>query len=248
MQQENMPEGDPIEVALKIISECSDILFDHASIMMHSINREGELLTVNRRWLATLGYDRVEVLGHKSVEFLTDESRTYAATDTLPLFWLVGSIRSIGYRMVRRNGRVINVLLDGEAIDDSEGGVFGLAILRRPDDPTQWQQASATRGTLQKIGQLQRQLKGLLPAQGSDQGIASDSPLPSSAFPAAPVEPLSDLMMDIVELAQEVSETLRTMAEAQARSIDLLLNRESQLILLADTIETSISDLIKKRE
>ena len=245
MQQENISERERIEQAHRMITECSDILFDHSSIMMHSINRDGELLKVNRRWLATLGYDRGEVLGHKSVEFLTDESQAQAATDTLPLFWSVGSTRSIGYRMVRRNGRVISLLLDGEAMDDGEGGVFGLAILRAPDDQSQWQQAPATRETLQKIGQVQRQLKGLLSGQEARQGIASVSPLPSLSAPAAQVEPLPDVMIDLVELAREVSETLHTMAEVQARRLDVLLSGQTQLILLADTIETSIADLVR---
>lgn len=243
MQQGNELEQERIERALRMITECSDILFDHASVMMHSINREGELLKVNGRWLAALGYDRGEVLGHQSVEFLTGESRAQAATDTLPLFWSVGSTSSIGYRMVRKSGRVISVLLDGEAVDDGEGGVFGLAVLRAPDDLTQWRQASATRGTLQKIGQVQRQLKRLLSAQEVGQGIANAPPLTSSSIPEARAEPLLALMIGLVELAQEVSENLRTMARVQARRLDVLLNSESQLILLADTIETSIAEL-----
>ena len=243
MQQGNKLERERIERALRMITDCSDILFDHASVMMHSINREGELLKVNGRWLSKLGYDRGEVLGHQSVEFLTDESRSQAATDTLPLFWSVGSTRSIGYRMVRKSGRVISLLLDGEAVDDGEGGVFGLAVLRPPDDRTQWRQASATLGTLLKIGQVQHQLRELLSAQEAGQGIASASPLSGSSVPAAQAEPLSDLMIRLVELAREVSENLRTMANIQARRVDLLVNRESRLILLADTIETSIAEL-----
>ena len=207
--------------------------------MMHSINQEGQLLKVNRRWLTSLGYDEDEVIGRKSVDFLTDESQFVAIQDILPLFWQAGSDRSIGLRFLRKNGRVISVLLDGETMDDGEGGVFGLATLRTPDDQTQWQQASATLGTLQKIGQVQRELRGLL----SGQGIASAPPLPSSSVPAAQTEPLSDVMSRLVELAREVSENLRTMARIQARRLDELVNMESQLILLADTIETSIGEL-----
>ena len=245
MQQENILERERIERALRMITECSDVLFDHSSVMMHSINREGELVKVNRRWLASLGYSTNDVLGHKSVDFLTDQSRAQASTDILPLFWSVGSTRSIGYRVVRRDGRAISVLLDGEAMDDGEGGVFGLAALRAPDDQTQWQQASATLATLQKIGQVRRQLEGLLSTQEAGQGIASASPIPGSSVPAAQAEPLSHLMIDLDELAREVSENLRTMAEVQARRLDVLLSRQTQLLLLADTIETSIADLVR---
>ena len=212
--------------------------------MLHAINREGELIKVNDRWLATMGYDRGETLGHRSVDFLTDESRLWAIQDALPLFWQAGSARSIGYRFLPKNGRAISVLLDGNAMDDGEGGVLGLATLRPPDNRAQWQQASATRGTLQKIGQVQRQLKGLLSDQVAGQRIANASPLPSSSVPAAQAGQLSEPMIGLVEIAREVSENLRTMANAQARRLDMLLSRESQLTLLADTIETSIAELV----
>ena len=200
MQQENTLERERIERSLRMITECSDVLFDHSSVMMHSINREGELVKVNRRWLATLGYSTSDVLGHKSVDFLTDECREQIVTDALPLFWAVRSARSIGCRMVRRNGRVISVLLDSDAMDDGEGDLFTLTTLRAPDDRTQWQQASVTLGTLHKTGHVQRQLEGMLSAQEAGQAIASDSPLPSSSVPTAQVEPLSDLMTDLVEV------------------------------------------------
>ena len=238
MQQDYIPDRERIEGALRMITECSDILFDHAPIMMHAINEEGELLKVNGRWLTTLGYDRGEILGHKSVDFLTDESRMWAIQDALPLFWQAGSARSVGYRFLRKNGRTISVLLDGNAMDDGDGGVLGLATLRPPDDRVQWQRASTTLGSLEKIGQVQRQLRELLSAQEAGRAIASSSPVPTSQ-----AEPLSDLTTRLVELAREVSENLRTMAMVQARRLEVLVNRESQLILLADTIETSITEL-----
>ena len=244
MQQENILQRERIEQALRIISECADILFDHASVMMHSINREGELLKVNRRWLATLGYDKDEVIGQKSVDFLTDESRLYTIQDTLPLFWQAGSDRSTGLRFVRKNGRVISVLLDGEAMDDGYGGVIGLAILRAPDDRGQWQQASAILSALKKIDHLKRRLSGLLIAEETGPGSANAELLPSSSVSAGKVEAASDLENELVELARQVSENLRDMAEVQVKRLEVLLSRQSQLILLADTIETSIAELV----
>ena len=114
MPQENFREGQHIEVPLKMITECYDILFDQAPVMMHSINREGYLVKVNQRWLRKLGYEIDETMGRKSVDFVTDESRWRALQDTLPLYWETGRLRSIGYGFVRKNGRVLNVLLNAD--------------------------------------------------------------------------------------------------------------------------------------
>ena len=39
--------------------------------MLHSINAEGRLIAASDAWLAHLGYTRDEVLGRRSVDFLT---------------------------------------------------------------------------------------------------------------------------------------------------------------------------------
>ena len=98
-----------IQKALRVVKQSIDILFDRAPVMIHSIDRGGRLVKVNRRWLETLGYERDEVLGRKSIEFLTEESRAWALKDTLPLFWHIGSARSIAYRYLKKDGRVLDV-------------------------------------------------------------------------------------------------------------------------------------------
>ena len=54
------------ENALALARESFDLIFEDAPVMMHSINEEGKLLRVNRRWAETLGYDCDEAVGHKS--------------------------------------------------------------------------------------------------------------------------------------------------------------------------------------
>ena len=166
MQQEETPELERIEQALSAITEASELLFEGAPVMMHSINQEGELVKVNSLWLATLGYDKDEVIGQKSVDFLTDESRLVAIQDTLPLFWQAGSDRSIGYGFLRKDGRVLNLLMDAETVPGPEGALSGLATLRTPDSFNQWQQGSTTLRRLRTLYRLQRQLENLLLPEG----------------------------------------------------------------------------------
>ena len=45
------------------------IFYDHTPVMMHSIDREGHLLSVNDYWLEALGYERSEVIGRETSYF-----------------------------------------------------------------------------------------------------------------------------------------------------------------------------------
>ena len=96
----------------------------------HSIDRNGRIVAVSDHWLEVLGYQRDEVIGRKSVEFVTEESKRYAETVTLPEFWKTLRARDISYQFVRKNGEIIDVLLSAIAERDAEGEIRQtLAIL-----------------------------------------------------------------------------------------------------------------------
>ena len=99
-------------------------LYERTPAMLHSIDVQGSLISVSDLWLRTLGYSRDEVLGHSSSDFLTPASREYARQVVLPEFFRVGQCRDVEYEMVRKDGKVINVLLS--------------AFLERQSDGTPW--------------------------------------------------------------------------------------------------------------
>ena len=150
--------------------------------MMHSLDREGRLVKVNRRWLRTLGYRRDEVLGRKSVEFLTEASREWAIRDALPLFWRAGSVRSIGYQFLRRDGRVLDALLDADVSTGIDGSSVTYAAIRNGHDPDQYEQASTTLATLQQLTPVQLYLESV---QSSGTIAALERP-DAAIRPAAP--------------------------------------------------------------
>ena len=86
--------------------------------MLHSIDEKGRLISVSDAWLAKLGYTRDEVLGRRSSDFLTAESREHAVRNVLPEFFRLGRCDNVQYQMVCKDGSVIDVLLsavlDGE--------------------------------------------------------------------------------------------------------------------------------------
>jgi len=87
--------------------------------MLHSINEKGELVSVSNTWLNKLGYNRDEVIGRKSTEFLTLESKKMAIEHNLPLFFQKGIMMDVPYQMVAKDGKVIDVLMSAIAEKDS---------------------------------------------------------------------------------------------------------------------------------
>ena len=103
-------------------------IYDRTPVMMHSIGDQGRLVGVNDYWLEVLGYQRDEVLGRPSTDFLTDESRRHAQEVRLPEFLRTGVVKDIEYQMVRKDGDVIDVLLSATTSYDAEGHLLARMV------------------------------------------------------------------------------------------------------------------------
>lgn len=223
------------------IGECADVLFDSAPVMMHSIDENGSLVKVNRRWLAAMGYQAEEVLGRKSTDFLTEESRAQAVAETLPLFRETGRAHSIGKSFLRKNGRVLDILLDAVASHSPTGGRVFIAALRKPDDLSQWQQAAAAIKALHGLNLARR---------GLDRVLSTDGPDERPTTQAMPDNPRDDrtesgavLPWELLAVTEEVLASLRTLAELEEQNVHKLQNRRQELLLLVETLETTLADL-----
>lgn len=89
--------------------------------MMHTIDADGYIVEVSDYWLTHLGYQREEVVGRRSTDFLDAESRERALSTHLPHLFETGTNTNVPYRFVHRNGRVIDVLLSSFLERDREG-------------------------------------------------------------------------------------------------------------------------------
>lgn len=144
-------------------------LYNNTPVMMHSINQVGELVSVNDHWLRTLGYERDEVLGRRSTDFLTDVSRRYARDTVLPSFFKEGSVTDIEYQMVKKDGQVIDVLLS--AVTDRSQQQASMVSLAFIVDVTERKHAEQARDRLE--AQLRQSQK--LEAVGTlASGVAHD--------------------------------------------------------------------------
>ena len=105
-------------------------LYEATPAILHSIGPDGRLLDVSDRWLALMGYERREVIGRLSSEFLTPASQAYARDVVLPGFFRTGRCDRIEYEFVRRDGSTIDMLLSA-TLERGENGATArsLAVL-----------------------------------------------------------------------------------------------------------------------
>jgi len=128
-------------------------LYTLTPAMLHSIDRKGHLLSVSEEWLRKMGYTREEVIGRKSIEFLTEESGRYATEVILPEYFLTGICTDVPYQMVTKDGQVMDVLLSATAERDASDTVIrSLAVI---EDITERKQAEETLKEREKELQIQ---------------------------------------------------------------------------------------------
>jgi PAS domain S-box-containing protein len=127
---EDITSRRQIEEDLRHSRERYRRLYTKTPVMLHSIDRDHRLLDVSDHWLAVLGYEREEVIGRKSPEFLTEQSRRFAEEKVLPEFVRTGECRAIPYQFVKKNGEIIDIELSAIAERNPDGTfLHSLAVL-----------------------------------------------------------------------------------------------------------------------
>ncbi len=96
-------------------------LFEHTLIPYQSLNKNGYLIDVNNYMLEFLGYDREEVIEKWFGDFLSnDEVEKFEKF--FSIFKRKGRADNIEFKMVKKDGSEITVLLFGEIEKDESGG------------------------------------------------------------------------------------------------------------------------------
>ncbi|MDX2249622.1 MAG: PAS domain S-box protein [Bacteroidia bacterium] len=105
--------------ALYTIDNRYRMLYNNTPVMMHSIDRRGLITDVNDYWLDIMGYEREAVIGKGIVEFMTPESRKVAEEISLPNFFKTGITRNREYRIIKKNGEIMDILLSAVGVFDA---------------------------------------------------------------------------------------------------------------------------------
>ena len=211
--------------------------------MLHSIDSNGRILDVSDYWLERMGYKREEVIGRKSVEFLTEESRRYAESITLPKFMKTGFARDIPYQFVTQNGEIMDILLSANSEWDEDGNYTrSLAILT---DITKQKRVETEKLDLQeKLVQAQRmESLGLLAG-----GVAHDLNNiigPIMAYP--------DLIRIDLSEGKPVDEDLDAISSSAQRAADVIsdllaLTRRGKYKMESISLNELVEDFLNSAE
>jgi PAS domain S-box-containing protein len=98
-------------------------IYHNAPAMLHSIDASGRLVNVSDHWLQALGYAREEVIGQPLTEFMSPASADYARREAIPQFFRKGGATDVPYRLLRKGGEPMDVLLSSIAERDAAGHI-----------------------------------------------------------------------------------------------------------------------------
>ncbi len=98
-------------------------LYHNTPAMLHSIDDRGRLVSVSNHWAEEMGYAPDEIVGRNLTDFFTASSKIYAEDTVFTDFFKTGYCKDIPYRFVRKNGKIIDVLLSAIADRDRHGNI-----------------------------------------------------------------------------------------------------------------------------
>lgn len=117
------------EASLRHIYDCSPVI-------MASIDENGAFYDVNQKWTRVTGYTREEIIGRRLDDFLVPEPDSQSGS--MPIGACNVGLENIACRLARKNGPMLNVLLDCEPCKSPFGKSVRLIVAR---DVTEQRQA-----------------------------------------------------------------------------------------------------------
>jgi PAS domain S-box-containing protein len=96
-------------------------LLHNLPVMVHAMDGSGRMISANKHWLTTFGYQAADVVGRPFSEFLPSESRSKLVTSIYPRYLVAGEIRNDEILMFRKDGSLATVLLSMAAHRGEKG-------------------------------------------------------------------------------------------------------------------------------
>ena len=114
--------ADTASAFARLEAQYGDI-YQRMPAMMHCLDADRRITAVSDRWLDTLGYTASEVLGRRSIDFYTEESRRRALEVDLPRVRLEGEIFEAPHQLAKKSGEIIDVRISSVTVRDERGDV-----------------------------------------------------------------------------------------------------------------------------
>ena len=127
--QAEIDQRKKTEARLTRSHERYQFLYHHTPVMLHSIDQENRLISVNDYWLKKMGYARDEVIGNHVTRFMTDISIRLTNEIIDPALKDYGFIENAEYQLKKKNGDVIDTLFSAALETDDQGERYTLAFI-----------------------------------------------------------------------------------------------------------------------
>jgi len=103
-------------------------LYRSTPAMLHTVDGNGNVVTVTDHWLQKLGYEREEVVGRPISDFYTDKDREALSGGRLQEFISQGEFNNEERQVVTKSGRVLDLIVSAISHRDAEGNVDRMLI------------------------------------------------------------------------------------------------------------------------
>ena len=133
-------------------------LYRATPALLHTVDGDGNLVTVTDHWLQKFGYRREQVIGRPITDFFTEEERQRYTGGKLRELLLRGDFNNEERRMMTRDGRVLDLLVSAISHRDANGEVGQMLVASK--DITQRNKAERElRLTLAENARLREELE-----------------------------------------------------------------------------------------
>jgi len=103
-------------------------LYRSTPAMLHTVDGDGNIVTVTDHWLQKLGYQREEVVGRSTTDFFADSDRERYAEGRLQELISQGDFNNEERQVVTKDGRVLDLIVSAISHRDAAGKVDGALV------------------------------------------------------------------------------------------------------------------------
>ncbi|HOT76117.1 MAG TPA: PAS domain S-box protein, partial [Candidatus Wallbacteria bacterium] len=126
--------SNEIEKKLQKELEMSEERFKHiynmSPVMMFSFDSEGNFCDVNSKWLSETGYSREEVIGKRFDFLIPPHHKRLTSAEVSPHFLKAGQIKDYFCQYIKKDGSLIEVLINCVLTAEPFGKKLGLAVVQ----------------------------------------------------------------------------------------------------------------------